>query len=100
MNSTHNPVKNETELQARLASIPEYSARVYATLKGELYAEPFFSDVTVKDLAEKMNESTQAIRGALALLTTEGLVYSEQYDANNNKRIFLHTFEHDQFQVI
>lgn len=112
MNSTQQPttgynqrepkfrVTNNEELQARLASIPEYSARVYATLQSSLYAEPFFSDVTVKDLAEKMGESTQAIRGALALLTTEGLVYSEEYSANYRTRIFLHTFEHDKFQFI
>lgn len=96
----HKPVANNTELNERLAKLPAYSQTVYTAIKAGLYAEPFFSDVTVEDIATATTSTTTAVRGALKHLIEQGLVYTEQYDANRSKRIFLHTYEHDNYNVI
>jgi len=101
MNSTQlTPVKNDAELQERLNTLPAFSKDVYDTLHAALYAEAFFSDVTVEDLAKTMVETTEAVRAALKRLMEAGLVYSEHYNANRRTRIFLHTYQHDKYEVL
>lgn len=100
METTQQPVRNEAELALRLCTLPEFSASVYAAIKTGLYAEPFFSDVRVKDIAEELVTSTAAVRAAVKHLIDEGLVYTENYDGNNWNRVFIHTYEHDRFEVI
>lgn len=92
------PVTNIEEVKARVAELPEFSGKVYAALKADLYAEPFFSDVRVIDIAEKLNVTPRAVNAAVGHLIEEGLVYTEDCDTNNWQRVFLHTYEHDEFQ--
>ena len=102
MNSTQTtPVKNDAELQERLSTLPAFSKDVYDTLHAALYAEPFFSDVTVNSLAAEMVETTERVRAALKHLMACGLVYSEDFDNGyGKKRIFLHTHQHDGYEII
>lgn len=93
-------VTNSEECKARLAELPEFSAKVYAAIHSGLYAEPFFSDVRVIDVAEKLNVAPRAVNAAVGHLIEEGLVYTENFDGNNWQRVFLHTYEHDEFNVI
>lgn len=96
------PVQSIQEVQDRLSKLPEFSQQVYQSLQKGLYAEPFFSDVQADDLAKTLGVSPLAINGALGHLMAAGLVYSEEF-SNGFKRksdIFLHTYEHDEFQTL
>jgi hypothetical protein len=93
-------VANLEECQARLAELPEFSAKVYEAIHSGLYAEPFFSDVRVEDVAKKLNVAPRAVNAAVGHLIEEGLIYTENFDGNDWKRVFLHTYQHDQFHDI
>lgn len=90
-------VKNEAELNERLAALPELSRKVYAAIKKGLYAEPRFSDLTAKDITKALGLEPHQISGCIAHLTLEGLVYTEDCTVNRQKHEFLHTWEHDEY---
>lgn len=94
------PVKNQQEVVDRLSKLPEFSQNVYAEIKKALYAEPFFSDVKVEDIAARLQVSVFSINSSLSHLMDAGLVYSEEFNSNRRTQIFLHTYEHDEYQII
>lgn len=102
MEKTQQPnVTSKEQVAERLQALPGFTKSVYIALHAALYAEPFFSDVTALDLAEKLACSTMAINASIGHLELAGLVYSEYFSSNRNKpTCFLHTYEHDRFEEI
>lgn len=97
-----NPVTNIQECNERIATLPEFSAKVYSTIKAGLYAEPFFSDIEVVDIAKTLGVSPMAVNASVGHLVEVGLVYTEVWGGNQAPgsagRCFLHTYEHDEFE--
>lgn len=54
-----------------------------------LYAEPGFTDVDIKDMAEYMKISVPSAKGVLGSLVKKGIVQTERYDANFRVQEFI-----------
>ena len=97
-------VRNQVEVAERLEDLPDFSRRVYADISANLYAEPGFSDVTVADVARRLKVKPLAVNAAVGRLIAAGLVFTEEYDRNTLRGarstvdIFLHTYEHEDFE--
>lgn len=99
--SNNKPAENKEQVTERLAALPEFSQSVYAAIHKSLYAEPYFSDVTVRDIAKGLGVKPVAINAAVGHLIDAGLVLTELFDNGYDKpRTFLHTYEHDEFQLL
>jgi hypothetical protein len=86
-------VKTTAELNAALAALPEFSRKVYETIKAGQYAEPGFSDVMVTDVATVVGAARKAVNAAVGHLIEVGLVYTTE--GSSRSETFLHTYEHD-----
>jgi len=92
------PATTIEEVTARLAALPEFSATVYAAIKGGLYGEAFFSDLTANKIAAKLSVKPVAVNAALGHLIGEGLIYTESAEVNGKWFDFIHSYEHDNFK--
>lgn len=61
-------------------NLTKLETQVLETLIDNLYAEPGFSDVDVKDISAETNISTKSIRGALGSLVKKGIVFLNETD--------------------
>jgi len=56
-------------------------------LIASLYAEPNFTDVSVKTLSEKMGISVNKTKGILGTLVTRGIVETETFESSKTKMV-------------
>lgn len=91
-------VKTPEELSAALKALPKFSRNVYDTKHGKLYAEPGFSDVTVKDVATTLGCTQKAVNAAIKHLLEVGLIWTYEFDCVGNAKgmIVLGTYEHSE----
>lgn len=71
-------------------NLTELETKVLDCFIGSLYAEPGFSDVDAKDIAEELGISTKIIRGALGSLVKKEIVSLDENDSGY-VIIYLHT---------
>lgn len=73
-----------------MIELTQLEAQVLESLINGLYAEPGFSDVDAKDIAEWINTPIKSVRGAVGSLVKKGVVSIESTD----------NFGAEQFQII
>jgi DNA-binding MarR family transcriptional regulator len=62
-------------------NLTELESKTLQSFVDGLYAEPGYSDVDAKDIAEELGISTKIIRGALGSLVKKGIVTLDENDS-------------------
>lgn len=76
-------------------ALPDFSSSVYVWLiEDGLQAEPGFSDVVTKDIAEGLDVTVDQVKGALSHLHSVELTDTEDWRANGLRQEFIHAEHH------